>query len=498
MKTLRTVGLPLALAGCAFLAGRLLPRSSAASPASAQRKVLYWVDPMHPAYRSDAPGIAPDCGMKLEPVYADGGPPSAEAAPRPAGAVTASAELLQRQGVEIGTVTRAERKQSLRLLGRVVPDEKRVFVLNAALEGSIRELASEATTGSFVRKDQRLGAFFSSDIRTPLQAYLTALDVQDRDPLARSREGLSPGAAGTAYQSALFSLERLRGMGMSAQQLQDMRANRRIPLAIDIRSPAAGVILSRSVSLGQKYGAGAEWFRIAALDRVWILADLSEADATLARPGATAKVTIPGRPGALQAVVSDVPPAFDAESRTFKLRLELENPGAALRPDMFVDVALEVTRPAAVVVPANAVLDSGVRRTVFVEAGEGTYAPREVETGWRFGPDVEIVRGLSPGERIVVAGTFLVDSESQLRSAGAGAGAGAAAAHDGATHDPVCGMEVDAAKARAAGHSEVHGGKTFFFCSDDCKARFHASPERFAAEPKDAAGERLAGAGVAP
>jgi Cu(I)/Ag(I) efflux system membrane fusion protein len=485
------LSMSIALAAAAFLAGRAVSKGSASAPAAAERKILYWVDPMHPAYRSDAPGTAPDCGMRLEPVYADGPPAPAAGAPPPAGTVSSSPELLQRQGVRVEAVTRGERKQSLRLLGRVVPDERRVYVLNAALEGSIRELA-DVTTGSFVRKDQRLGAFFSADIRTPLQALLTSLDVIDQDPRARANSGMTPYAGTSASQSAFFSVERLRGQGMSQQQIDEMRKTRKIPLTIDIRSPATGVVLSRNVSVGQKYDKGAEWFRIAALDRVWVLADLAEGDGALARPGAKARVTLPGRPGALAAVVSEVPPSFDAESRTLKLRLELENPGAVLRPDMFVDVDLEIARPEAIVVPAGAVLDSGTRRTVFVEAGEGTYEPRAVETGWRSGGDVEIVGGLSPGERIVVAGTFLVDSESQLRAAAAGF-------HGAAVRDPVCGMEVDEAKARAAGHALEHGGKPWFFCSDDCKSRFHASPERFAAVAAPAHGQALAaGAGGAP
>jgi Cu(I)/Ag(I) efflux system membrane fusion protein len=181
--------------------------------------------------------------------------------------------------------------------------------------------------------------------------------------------------------------------------------------------------------------------------------------------------------------VSDVPPQFDPASQTMKVRLELANPGAALRPEMYVDVELDANRPEAVTVPADAVLDAGVRKTVFVEVGVGRFEPRDVETGWRAGGRVEIVRGLAAGERIVVSGTFLVDSESQLRAAGAGAAgsappAPAAAAADGAPVDPVCGMTVDAASAQAAGRTHVHGGKTYYFCSDGCRSAFAADPAR--------------------
>jgi Cu(I)/Ag(I) efflux system membrane fusion protein len=188
--------------------------------------------------------------------------------------------------------------------------------------------------------------------------------------------------------------------------------------------------------------------------------------------------------------VSRVPPVFDAASRTLKLRLELENPGGLLRPDMYADVELSVARPAALTVPVDAVIDAGQRKTVFVEAGEGIFEPRAVETGWRAGGRVEVVRGLEAGERIVLSGVFLVDSESQLRAAALGeplapaaataVAAAPAAARAGTAKDPICGMDVDEAQARAAGKVAEHAGRTHFFCSEGCRARFAAAPEKFA------------------
>jgi Cu(I)/Ag(I) efflux system membrane fusion protein len=254
-------------------------------------------------------------------------------------------------------------------------------------------------------------------------------------------------------------------MGVSTRQISEMERRREVPITIDILSPTDGVVLSRGVTLGQKFDKGAEWFRIANLDRVWIVADALEGDVLLARPGMTAKVTVPGRPGTLTAVVSAVPAQFDPASRTHKVRLEIANPGMLLRPDMYVDVELQVERPSALTVPVDAVVDSGLRRTVFVEAGEGVYEPRAVETGWRAGGRVEVLSGLSAGDRIVVSGTFLVDSESQLRATAAGV-------KGPVEKDPVCGMDVDPVRARAEGKVATHGGATHYFCSDSCKASF--------------------------
>jgi hypothetical protein len=141
------------------------------------------------------------------------------------------------------------------------------------------------------------------------------------------------------------------------------------------------------------------------------------------KPDAVAAVSVPGRAKSFRARVSrDVPPQFDADSQSVKVRLDVENTGAVLRPDMFVDVDLVVTLPPAIALPADAIIDSGLKRTVFVEQREGIFEPREVETGWRFGGRVEIVKGLTAGERVVVAGTFVLASESRIRNSMADAG----------------------------------------------------------------------------
>jgi Cu(I)/Ag(I) efflux system membrane fusion protein len=335
-----------------------------------------------------------------------------------------------------------------------------------------------------VRKGERLGRLFSVDARAALQSYVTALDVIARDEKSRIEAGLVVPKGATPTSAARFAAERLRALGVSNEQIEELARTNQIPVFIEVRSPTDGLVLARHVTPGRRVMPGMECFRIANLDRVWIVADVAQADADLVRPGAAAVVALPGRPAAFTAVVSSVPPQLDPASQTLKIRLELANPGAVLRPDMFVDVELDAERPEAVTVPADAVLDAGVRRTVFVEAGEGRFEPREVETGWRAGGRVEIVRGLSAGERIVVSGTFMVDSESQLRAAAAGATAPAAASPALAAAetpvDPVCGMSVDAAKADAAGRTHAHGGKTYRFCSDGCRDAFAKDPARFA------------------
>jgi YHS domain-containing protein len=195
------------------------------------------------------------------------------------------------------------------------------------------------------------------------------------------------------------------------------------------------------------------------------VADVFEREAQYVRPGMSAKVSLPHRGRVYDATVTQVAPQFDAATRTLKVRLEASNPENILRPDMFVDVELLFSLPPAVVVSADAVLDSGTRKTVFVDLGEGRFEPRAVETGWRFGDEVEIVRGLAPGERIVTSGNFLIDSESRMKLAAQGL-------YGTPEVDPTCGAEVYPEKAKGEGLTIDLEGQTYYFCSPKCMVEF--------------------------
>ncbi len=460
------------LAG-AFLAGSWYKQRTVARNSSTPgRKVLYYVDPMHPAYKSNKPGIAPDCGMELVPVYADAGP--GELAPTggsmPAGTVTISPEKQQLIGVRVSRVEKASGTHQLRLFGRVSPDEARIYKLNAGIEGYIQEV-SAATTGSQVKKDQLLATFSAPNATTAIQTYLLNLGAEDRfkkSAAEGSAEGQSLPAANANIQQRI---SQMRNLGMSVLQMEEIKRTRQFPESIKILAPADGFVLARNVSPGQKFERGTEWYRIADLGRVWILADVFENEAQYLRPGVGARVSLPSQGKSFRARVSQVLPQFDPATRTLKVRLEADNPGYALRPDMFVDVELPIGFPATIAVPVDAVVDSGLKKTVFVDRGEGFFEPRQVETGWRFDDRVEIVKGLKPGEQIVVSGNFLIGSESRLKAEAAGMYA--------PVKDPVCGMEVDKSKAKAAGRTVEFHGKTYFFCSDRCERDFEKSPERY-------------------
>jgi Cu(I)/Ag(I) efflux system membrane fusion protein len=264
-------------------------------------------------------------------------------------------------------------------------------------------------------------------------------------------------------------IDALESLGMSEQQIKELANTRKVTDNVFIVAPATGFIIARNVSPGQQFEKGFEWYRIADLSRVWVLADLFRNEAEYVRPGMKARVTILETKKTLNAVVSTVLPQFDATSRTLKVRLELDNPGYTLRPDMFVDVEFPVTLPSALTVPADAVLDSGLKKTVFVDLGNGFFEPREVETGWRMGNRVEIIKGLKPGEQIAISGTFLIDSESRLELAASGM-------YGTLSKDPVCGIDVSISKAEKTGRKSIYQGKTYYFSSDECKQKFDKNP----------------------
>jgi Cu(I)/Ag(I) efflux system membrane fusion protein len=372
--------------------------------------------PMHPDYHSDHPGTCPICGMALEEDRA-GRTTGRDAAARalPPGAVQVTAEQQQAIGIRLGIARRVAGTQRLRTTGRVVPDENRTYPIVAAVSGWIRKVEN-VTTGDVVKKDQTLASFFSPDpqLETAQQAYYDGLEMLYRGANAPQQ------VPRHSPRSAIDEIERLadglRSLGVSNTQLRQLAVWRELVHDIRVESPVAGVVLKRGVTAGFRFDRGFELFRIADLDRVWILADVSRDRLPFIRRGASVRITTTEAGHALSATVSPSEPIFDEATQTLKVRLEAENPRRTLKPGMFVDVESPLDLPSALVVPADAIVDSGLRKTVFVDRGNGYFEPRRVETGWRAADEVEVTKGLAPGERIVISGTFFVDSESRMKA----------------------------------------------------------------------------------
>jgi Cu(I)/Ag(I) efflux system membrane fusion protein len=410
-KSTQVILLFLVIAG-SFLAGSWYTRRpSAHSSADRARRILYYQDPMHPAYRSDKAGFAPDCGMPLVPVFADSG----EIGLQDAGAslrtdvIQITPEQQRLIGVRTEKVVKGSAFYSIRNSGRVALDETRVFRVTASVDGWVRN-SGPIVVGSVVQKDEVLSTFYNRDFLTAQQTYLYALNTMDRNK-DEADEQLKLTRA--QMQSAEENLEFL---GMGATQLHEVARTHQIAKDIEFRAPVAGMVLALNAYPGLRFQRGAELYRIADLSHVWILANVSLSEIQHFRPAAIARVFLPQGGEVIQAKVSAALPQYDPNSDTFKVRLETDNPGYALRPDMPVEAEIPVRLSDAITVPADAVLDSGMKKTVYVDRGNGNFEHREIETGSSFGDRIVITKGLTPRDRVVVSANFLLDSESRLRA----------------------------------------------------------------------------------
>jgi membrane fusion protein, copper/silver efflux system len=471
MKTpVRFIGM-ICLAMGIFFAGYLANRQKdpATSSASGEQAENY-ACPMHPQYKSDHAGDCPMCGMRLEAINA-GNVGGKLAAMRPAasGMIPISAAKQQLIGVRTDEVRRGSSSHILRVPGRITVDDQRLYRIIAAADGWIRELGQN-TVGRFVRQNQVLASYYTRDLLATERLFLLSLGTNDQS----QKSDISFASIRTASSSnPQFPVDSLHGLGMSDLQIEEIYRARTSAPDVKIYSPVSGFILSRNISPGQRFDKGTELYRIADINHVWVMTDIFEKDRDFARPGATATIRYQDRE--FQARMSESLPQFDPQSRTLKTRFEIDNPGNILLPDMFVDVELHLDTPSAIMVPADAVIDSGRRKMVYVERANAEFEPRQVATGWRMGDRVQITNGLEPGERIAISGNFLIDSESRMRSPG---GSSAPAAEKvKPVKDLVCGMTVD---PKSPGTLKTqYKGETYYFCSETCKKSFEANPDKY-------------------
>ena len=409
-KTFYAVSLLLALS-LGFVVGR---RQIPPEPrAKTIRRVLYYVDPMHPSYRSEKPGSAPDCGMELEPVYADEAGKAVVANTESAPDIVAVDAVAQQLfGIRVAQVQRTAGTRTIRALGRVTADETRAYRVYASLDGFV-ETTNRDTVGSRVKKGQRLATVYSLEFYSMIGGYIAA---SEQAQIAAQQSG------GTIDPRKSLEIkswqDRLRNLGMSPAQIEELYVTHKVPEGVYIVSPADGYIIARNISPGMRFERNMEFYRIADLSHVWIVADLFGGEDQLLRPGATAHIVLrnENQKKGFPAQVSDNLPQVDPATRAVKLRLEADNQSLALRPDMFVDVDFSLPAPPGLSVPAEAVVDSGLSQRVYVERGNGMFEPRPVEVGEHFGDRVQIRRGLAAGEKVVASGAFLVDSESRLKA----------------------------------------------------------------------------------
>lgn len=472
MKAIRTVGVFVVVAAAFFggYAYRAI-KSGSGGADKGGRKVLYWVDPMHPAYKSDKPGIAPDCGMKLEPVYADGGGSSPAPAGKerkilfyrdpkdpnykapqpglnpdtgnelepvyaddisamPVGTVEITPEKQQLIGVKYGEAEKTGGSRTIRAVGKVAFDETRIQHVHTKIEGWIDQVFVDYT-GQLVRKGQPLMTVYSPEMLASQRELLLA---------AKARDTMKGNPLPTAFDQSqsLFQAarRRLELWDLSGAQIDQVLKTGQPIKNVTLYSPIEGYVTDRKAFPQLKIMPDTDLYTIVDLSRVWIMADLFEYEAPNIHVGEMARVSLQAVPGkTFTAQINYIQPQVDPMTRTLKVRLDMDNPSLILKPDMYADVEFRVTAPAQLTVPADAVLDAGERKTVFVDRGNGFFEPRQVTTGERIGSRIQILSGLAGGERIVTSGNFLIDSESQMKAAAAGMGG--MAGMPGMTNEPM-------------------------------------------------------------
>jgi membrane fusion protein, copper/silver efflux system len=396
---------------CGICGMRLVPDEAedhsqhAHSAAASDRKILYYRDPEQPSYRSDKPGLNPETGNDLEPVYET----------MPMGTIRVSPEKQQLIGVRFGTAETTAGTHTFRAAGKVMMDETRVAKVQTKIAGWIDRVFVDFT-GKLVEKDQPLLTIYSPEMLASQQEYLLALrgkELMKASPLAGSVE--------QSESMLKAARKRLELWDLSDGQIEQITRTGEPLKNITVLSPIGGYVMARNAFPKQRITPETELYTVADLSRVWVMADVFETDAASIRTGMAVHVTAPySASRAVAGRVDYIQPQIDPVTRTLKVRIELDNPGLAFKPDMFVDAEFRIGMPARVTVPQEAVLNSGLRKTVFVDRGNGYLEPREVQTGGRAGDRVEITSGLRAGERIVVSGNFLIDSESQLKAAASG------------------------------------------------------------------------------
>jgi RND family efflux transporter MFP subunit len=402
---MKTVAI-LFLIGVAYVGGYGYGRWYAKPGAAASaRKPLYWVDPMHPWYKSDKPGIAPDCGMTLVAVYAG---EEKKTSTQPLGTVEIPPEKQQLMGVTYGT---AEYESgSIRAAARVTLDETRIAKVQTKLEGWIDQVSVDFT-GKLVKKGDPLLTIYSPEALATQQEYLLATKAQHAMQDNPVHEML-----GSTENLVAAARKRLELWDISDAQIDEISRTGQALKNLTLYSPISGFVMERNAFPSQRVTPDTVLYTVADLSTVWVMADVFEYEAAnihLNQPATLTLTYLPGR--TFHGRVSNILPQVDPATRTLKVRVEVANAGYALKPDMYGEIEFQTGGARRLVVPQSAVLNSGDHQTVFVDRGNGYFEPRAVTIGEQLDGRIEILSGLKAGERIVTSGNFLMDSESRLK-----------------------------------------------------------------------------------
>ncbi len=379
-------------------------------PTAAARKKVVYRSTMNPGETSDRPG-KDSMGMDMVPVEVE---EERAGAPKIEGYAPVGISIRKQQliGVRTEVVGKTPFIRKIRAVGRVTPDETRLHHVHTKTEGWIEHLHVVAT-GEQVRKGQPLLSIYSPELVASQEEFLLAL---------RSRQAAQGAALPHLSLGGDELIEsarrRLLQYDLAPALIEEIERTGRPARTITLYAPISGYVTQRNVTQGEKIDSNSTLLDIADLSRVWVIASVYEYELPFVRVGQTAAVTLSYLPGrTFTGRVTLIYPVLDEATRTIQVRLEFDNPGLALKPGMYADVAIESDLGERLALPETAVLSSGTRNIVFVAQGDGYFEPREVRLGVRLPEIVEVLEGVSEGEKVVTSGNFFVDSESKLKAA---------------------------------------------------------------------------------
>ena len=371
--------------------------SGKSDASAAGRKPLYWHDPMVPGQKFDKPGKSPFMDMQLVPVYADGDGDE--------GKVTISPRVQQNLGVRTAEVTKGALATAVEAVGSVAYNERDVAVVQARSNGFVEKLYVRAPLDP-VKKGQALAALYVPEWVAAQEEYLSAKRITARSD-TKGLEVLLDGAR-----------QRMRLVGMTEDQIRLVESTGEVHARLTVTAPLGGVVAELGAREGMTVMAGAPLFRINGLSTVWVNAEVPETQAGWLKPESAVEARAAAYPGQRFAgKIGALLPEVNLATRTIKARIELANPQERLKPGMFVTVDFAPrSKEEVLLVPTQAVIQTGKRSVVIVADGDGKFAPVDVDVGTESGGQTEIRKGLKAGQKIVVSGQFLIDSEASLKA----------------------------------------------------------------------------------
>jgi RND family efflux transporter MFP subunit len=388
--------------------------------APAQAKEVYYC-PMHPNYKSDKPGDCPICNMalvKLEPTADAGAREGHTETPMadnmPPGSIKISPQKQQIIGVQYGEVLYKPLSRTIRTVGRIAFDETKVSHIHTKVTGYIEHVFVDYV-GKSVRKGDPLFTIYSPELVSTQEEYLLALR-------ASRLLGNNPFQEISAGSRSLLEAarKRLELWDITDDEIETLEREGKTQRTLSIYSPVSGIVTDRAAyHHGRFVNPEMDLYTIVDLSTIWIIGEVYEYELPFVKLGQTVEIEFPysNAQTALRGKIAFVYPSLDPKTRTGQIRVEFPNPNLDLKPDMFVNVIVKVDLGRQLVIPLEAVLDSGAEQIVFVAREGGYFEPRKVRLGAKVYDQYIVLNGLKAGERIVTSGNFLIDSESQLKSA---------------------------------------------------------------------------------